>query len=308
MKMQKIVVSEKAVREMIREALSNNNVDEPVKVSDVVDPSAVLTDPGNENYRPNNPVEFQVAVKALSDDLPADKISDIYEKLVSAANLSKKENEGKMKRKDTQVESLVRAHIRKMLRENFVTEAPAGERGKYFNPDERAIYGKIAKKLGMSTANAAALAKHKFVHPGTKEQYIEDPNIERNIPYDFARRQTAMASDEKDFDKRINNAIDEWLSKLPSNKKRSMEADINAYLSETYPEVYPDGADFSFEDYKGNWELARRDADGAERGVKPFSDYAGFYKSLGKIVRSKFEDIVPARTMKDLYPENPPER
>ena len=31
--MKKIVVSEKAVREMIREALSNNNVDEPIMVS-----------------------------------------------------------------------------------------------------------------------------------------------------------------------------------------------------------------------------------------------------------------------------------
>lgn len=125
----KVTVSETALRELVREALNNRNfgsvlVEENtenavVNVSNVVDQSATLTDPGNPNYVPNNRAELQVAVKALSDDLPDEKVSDVYEKLVGALNVSKDkvEPEEKMKKDDTKVESVVRAAIRKHLQE-----------------------------------------------------------------------------------------------------------------------------------------------------------------------------------------------
>jgi len=135
--MPNVTVSEEALRELVREVLDNKDLgrvrldeetnEEPVKVNDVVDPSAALTDPGNPNYKPNNRVELQVAVKALSDDLPAEKVSDVYEKLVGALKVSQEKDEdgkNKMKTKDTQAESIVRQAIRKHLEEAEVkTEA-----------------------------------------------------------------------------------------------------------------------------------------------------------------------------------------
>lgn len=294
--MQKIVVSEKAIREMIREALSNNKVDEPVKVSDVVDPSAMLTDPGNEDYRPNNPIEFQVAVKALSDDLPVDKIPDIYEKLVNAANLSKKENEDKMKKGDTKVESLVRAHVRKMLRENFVTEATPAGKYSTVSKDDGTVFKKIAKIFDMSVAQASALTKHK---PG------EDPGISRNLPWFFAQMVTLNSKDPQEFDDRVQDAILDWLE--VSERKfdiLKVQADINAWFKENKP----GSAEFKFQEYYYNPNLAIADLGASIEGVEPFAKYLALYKPLKLILRKKFEDVTPAKSMKDFYPENPPER
>jgi len=168
--MQKIIVTESALRELVREALDNKELGavsiphiRPVNVSDVVDPSAAVTDPGNENFRPSNPVEFQVAVKALSDDLPTEKIPDIYEKLVGAIKISNK-NEDEMKRNDTKAESIIRAHVRKIIRENLsVSEARVNTPKEYekVGPEGEKL-SKIAKQIGMSTAGvrrAAGVAK-----------------------------------------------------------------------------------------------------------------------------------------------------
>lgn len=133
----KVIVSEVALRELVREALDNqkfgsvileDNESPAVNVSNVVDSSAALTDPGDPNYVPNNRVELQVAIKALSDDLPDEKVPDVYQKLVGALNVSKDKNEveseDKMKKEETKVESIVRAAIRKHLQEQeVVTQA-----------------------------------------------------------------------------------------------------------------------------------------------------------------------------------------
>lgn len=193
--MHKVVVSEGALRELIREALSNNQAmplshlqqaeDEPVKVNDVVDPSAALSNPGNEDFRPNTPAEFQVAVKSLVDDLPSDEIPDIYEKLVKALE---DEDEGEKMKKDTKTEAIVRANVRRLVREAIsppvpwrdarhlpgpgtppMPEEPKAKR-KYTKAGD--VGGgnlkKIAMNLGMSTSGAKlavdkALAKAQWV-------------------------------------------------------------------------------------------------------------------------------------------------
>jgi hypothetical protein len=130
--MQRIIVTEDAVRDLVREALNNKQfgvaifqetfeVGSPVKVNDVVDPSASVTDPGNEDFRPDTPAEFQVAVKSLIDDLPSDKISDTYEKLVKALH---DEEKGEKMKKDTKAEAIVRANVRKIIKESFLNEMP----------------------------------------------------------------------------------------------------------------------------------------------------------------------------------------
>lgn len=131
-----MTVSETALRELVREALNNQKFgsvivednDAVVNVSNVVDSSAAVTDPGDPNYVPNNRVELQVAIKALSDDLPDEKVPDVYQKLVGALNVSKEKNEveseDKMKKEETKVESVVRAAIRKHLQEQeSITQA-----------------------------------------------------------------------------------------------------------------------------------------------------------------------------------------
>lgn len=118
--MQKIVVNERALRELIREALSGN----PVPVDNVVDPSATLTDPGNLNRKPDNTVELQTMLKTLTDDVPPEEIAATYDKVVNALKApSKKDDEDVMKNKDTKIESLVREQVRKYLQEHKLFEA-----------------------------------------------------------------------------------------------------------------------------------------------------------------------------------------
>lgn len=158
--MKKVLVSERAIRELIRGALTNRKsiTEGPVDVNDVVDPSAALTDPGNEKYRPDSPAELQVALKTLTDDLPQDKIPDIYEKLLGAIkDLDKDEDTMK---KESKVESIIRAHVRRHLRE----AAPRGLDD--FDDDKRGYTSvadvegdsleDIARDLGFSISGAKA--------------------------------------------------------------------------------------------------------------------------------------------------------
>lgn len=119
----KIIVSERALREFIADALSGNN---PVKVDNVVDPSASLTDPGNTGHKPDNRVELQTMLKTLTDDVPPEDVKDTYEKVVAALKSPDKKDDGVKqmnKRKDTKVEALVRAQVRQYLQEHKLFEA-----------------------------------------------------------------------------------------------------------------------------------------------------------------------------------------
>ena len=119
--MSKITVSERAVRELVREMFSGDweraqNV-APVNVSNVVDPSAALTDPGNPNYVPDNKVELRPALDALIAGLPDDGVGNFYRDFVGALEKKKDNREEKKMKRDTKVESIVRFHVRRMLKE-----------------------------------------------------------------------------------------------------------------------------------------------------------------------------------------------
>lgn len=123
--MKKFVVDNSAVRQFLREVLSNPEVgwdssgsldNSPVTVSSVIDPSAVLTNPDNPNYRPNNRVELRTTLGSFVndvDDSDADKLFDI----IRDAMNSMKEKDDNMKKEEKKVEEAIRLAVRKMLSE-----------------------------------------------------------------------------------------------------------------------------------------------------------------------------------------------
>lgn len=125
----KIVVKEQAIRQFLREAMfSTGNVESgdvydpaspPVSVNSVVDPSAVVTDPDNPNYTPQNKSELQMSLNALTGNVSDDKVVDVYNAVKEVIDSLTKEKSEKEDpgMKDTKVEALIRAHVRKMLRE-----------------------------------------------------------------------------------------------------------------------------------------------------------------------------------------------
>lgn len=72
----KVIVTEAAVRAFVREALDGIDI---VNVSDVVDPSAAVTNPMNPRYRPNSKVELGQALKAVADDIEEDQVPAVYD-------------------------------------------------------------------------------------------------------------------------------------------------------------------------------------------------------------------------------------
>ena len=124
--MSNVVISEKAIRELVKEVFnsdwSGSSDEAPVNVSDVVDPSSAITDPGNPNYVPNNKVELQVAIKSLSDDLADDDVPGFYEKFISA--IEKDKDDKDMKKNDIKVENFIRLKVRKMLQEAMPIRMP----------------------------------------------------------------------------------------------------------------------------------------------------------------------------------------
>lgn len=88
----------------------------PVKVSDVVDPSAAESDPGNPNFRPSNRVELKSALVKLIDDIGDDESADFYAALQATLKQSKDEDK-KMDKKDKKVEETIRRAVRKALLE-----------------------------------------------------------------------------------------------------------------------------------------------------------------------------------------------
>jgi hypothetical protein len=124
----KIVVKEQAIRQFLREAMfSTGNVENgdvydpaspsPVSVSDVVDPSAAMTDPSNPNYVPQSKAELKNALTALVASVPEDKVADTYKTVKDSIAAFDAEEDEKMNRKDTKLEAIIRLNVRKMLRE-----------------------------------------------------------------------------------------------------------------------------------------------------------------------------------------------
>ena len=120
----KVVVSEKAVREYIKEMMAAPGFGwqstgdlgtAPVGVSAVVDPSAAATDPGNPKFKPQNRAELKTALSIMIDDVADDDAVGFYAALQDAVKDTKEEEE--MAKDDKKVEEAIRLSIRKMLSE-----------------------------------------------------------------------------------------------------------------------------------------------------------------------------------------------
>lgn len=125
--MERVTVTERAVRALVREALGGiplgDDVEDPVEVNDVVDPSAAQTDPTNDKFVPQTRAELEVAVGAVARDLPVDKIPSVYAAVKSAAIAKPEEKEGGNVEKQEQpknadnVEEAVRQAVKRVLSE-----------------------------------------------------------------------------------------------------------------------------------------------------------------------------------------------
>lgn len=120
----KYIVSEKAIRELIRETMMNPSVgwqsttdldDSPVSVSSVVDPSAAATDPGNENFKPSNRKELRTALSGMIDSLSDDCAEQVFDAMKAA--IEKTQEEDKDMKTDKKVEEAIRLAIRKIISE-----------------------------------------------------------------------------------------------------------------------------------------------------------------------------------------------
>jgi hypothetical protein len=79
----KVVISDKALREMVAEVLDNTGWSgeggsTAVVINPVTDPSVSVTDPVNPNYTPQNKTEFGVSMGRLVRNLPDSEMPGIY--------------------------------------------------------------------------------------------------------------------------------------------------------------------------------------------------------------------------------------
>ena len=77
----RVVISDKALREMIREALDGQGWEKPaspVVVNAITDPSSSVTDPINPNFTPQDKTEFGVAMQQMVKNLPDTDLPGIF--------------------------------------------------------------------------------------------------------------------------------------------------------------------------------------------------------------------------------------
>ena len=112
-------MNESELRSLVKVLLEDKSLGpQLVKVNPVVDPSAILTDPSNPDYKPNTKQELQVAVTAMIADLSDDKVSDLYDSFKGALQ-SQEEDKGKdqMDKSNKKIEESIRMAIRALLAE-----------------------------------------------------------------------------------------------------------------------------------------------------------------------------------------------
>jgi hypothetical protein len=123
----KIVIDEKTLRACLKEAISVGGLGwqttgdvgnvTPIEPNDVVDPSASITDPSNDSYRPSDRTELKVAVSGMIDDVSNDKIAAVYDAFRDSLEKLTDEKEEESMSNDKKVEEAIRKTIRKMLSE-----------------------------------------------------------------------------------------------------------------------------------------------------------------------------------------------
>ena len=180
--MPQIVVTEGAIREVIKAALENRDFgtlpksdSSAVSVNPVVDPLEHVTDPSNPNYMPQNKVEFGVAVGGMVKDVQADNLPDLYRAVKAAVDelepdaVDRKANKMKSTSKkptDKKVEETVRLAVRKLVAEAFkgkdvadIADIDDEEDEEVAPPEDEAgaTFEDIASELGISVSGAKKL-------------------------------------------------------------------------------------------------------------------------------------------------------
>ena len=126
--MTKVVVTENALREVLREVMWNkdfsgwsSNAEGPATVNANVDPSIAVTDPINPNFKPQDKTEFGVALGQLVKNLPDSDMPELYDTVKTAIeDDSDEEDEALMKTKaeqggTEQVEEAFRKVVRDII-------------------------------------------------------------------------------------------------------------------------------------------------------------------------------------------------
>lgn len=120
----KLSVNEAAVERVISEKVTTPSMgwqsagelgSSPVSVSAVVDPSAAVTDPGNENFKPKNRAELKTALSAMIDNLSDDCAENIFDAMKKS--IEGMAEEDKDMKQNEKVEETIRRAVRKMLKE-----------------------------------------------------------------------------------------------------------------------------------------------------------------------------------------------
>jgi hypothetical protein len=96
----------------------------PIDPSAVVDPSASMSDPDNDNFVPASKDELKIAVQAMLSDIDDLEIPVTYKLMKNT--IKKMREDQNMKKMNTVDETLIRRMIRKVLNVSFLNEAPIG--------------------------------------------------------------------------------------------------------------------------------------------------------------------------------------
>lgn len=119
----KITINEKVLRKYLSEFMSGPGwgvervmSSSPVVASPVVDPSAAITDPANDRFKPKNRAELKAAMTTAIDKISDDSAAEFFNAVKDVLE-DKEEKDKKMEKKIRTTESIVRAAVRKMLNE-----------------------------------------------------------------------------------------------------------------------------------------------------------------------------------------------
>lgn len=100
--------------------------EDPVNISDIVDPSAAAVDPTNEKFVPSNKKELKLSVLAALTDLEDVEIPKVYD-LIKKSIQKLRDKEQEMKDKNRSVEESIRHNVRKILLSEYWEKDTSGK-------------------------------------------------------------------------------------------------------------------------------------------------------------------------------------
>ena len=116
--MKQRMITKSTLRSLVKTLLEDKGLGPAlVKVNPVVDPSAALTDPSNQDFKPTNRPELLASLSAIVSDIPDENIPGVYDKIRAMTNQEGPEMNNK------KVEEIVRNQIKKIINEIFLGEA-----------------------------------------------------------------------------------------------------------------------------------------------------------------------------------------